>query len=232
MSQAISVTCTQHSDTQLTWWRVGLRNPRGATSAFKPDKHKCVAAILERMNVSCSFPLLRSQTSCESTRALLCRGGHQTLLFFFFPVWLPDWVSPNMMGFFQMLINHLRNVTRTFREGTETRRKSKCPGGNWNPGEDRRETCLVALTLNFPQESEGERATKGEMGNLMPFSRLRMPHYLRWCELHQSSLLWSSVLDSGDGGDPLQGWGHSRGALLICLLRGACVTKGIISVFH
>lgn len=176
--------------------------------------------------------------SCALRRAAnrrgryLCRGGHQTLLFFFFPVWLPDWVSPNMMGFFQMLINHLRNVTRTFREGTETRRKSKCLGGNWNPGEDRRETCLVALTLNFPQESEGERATKGEMGNLMPFSRLRMPHYLRWCELHQSSLLWSSVLDSGDGGDPLQGWGHSRGALLICLLRGACVTKGIISVFH
>ena len=80
MSRAISVTCTQHSDTQLTWWRVGLRNPRGATSAFKPDKHKRVAAILERMDVSCSFLLLSSQMSSYS-----CRGGHRTLLFFFPP---------------------------------------------------------------------------------------------------------------------------------------------------
>lgn len=65
------------------------------------------------------------------------------------------------------------------------------------------------------------------MEKVMALSGLRMPHYLWWCESHQSSLLWSSALDSGDGGDPLLGWGHSRSVLLIWLLRGACVTKGM-----
>lgn len=100
MSQAISVTCTQHSDTQLTWWRVGLRNPRGATSAFKPYKHKCVAAILERMNVSCSFPLLRSQTSCESTRAILVPGWSSDSIVLFFPRLAARLSFPQHDGFF------------------------------------------------------------------------------------------------------------------------------------
>lgn len=119
MSQAIRVTCSQHGDTQLTWWRAGLRNPRGTTSASKPDTRKCVAAILERMDV-----VLLVSSRLLSNELRIDKGGHQTLLFFFLPSRLAARLSfPQHDGFFQMLINHLRNATRTFREGAETRRK-------------------------------------------------------------------------------------------------------------
>lgn len=123
--------------------------------------------------------------------------------------------------FFQMLINPLQNATQTSREG-KRKAESKWLSRIWNPGEVGRETCLATLMLNF-----AVRERERDMEKVIAFSGLRMPHYLWWCESHQSSLLWSSVLDSGDGGDPLQGWGHSRSVLLIWLLRGACVTKGM-----
>lgn len=143
-------------------------------------------------------------------------------LLFYFCVYR-DWVSYDMM-IFQMLINLLKTVTWISGEA-KREAKSKWSSMIYNPGEVREEACLVTFMMNFAG-GERERWSRGWKW-MLAFSRLRMPHYLRWCESHQGSLLWSSVLNSGDGGDPLQGWGHSRSVLLIWLLRGACVTKGM-----